>query len=132
MAVATVTRGAPFLLGLDTLVRDAGLAERKHVGGKAMRLAWLRRHGFGAADRMPVAPQHLAHGRPRADFGEEFVFLLAEHERALVTAGVLRYRGRYGTASGLSSAASTSRSAIARAARISRDSANSSGASWLK
>ncbi|HEY8075724.1 MAG TPA: PEP/pyruvate-binding domain-containing protein, partial [Labilithrix sp.] len=46
MAVAAVPRGAPWLLTLDALVRDPVLAERKNVGGKAMRLAWLRRHGF--------------------------------------------------------------------------------------
>jgi rifampicin phosphotransferase len=39
-------QGAPWLLGLDTLVADEVLARRKNVGGKAARLTWLRRHGF--------------------------------------------------------------------------------------
>ncbi|MBS2015273.1 MAG: phosphoenolpyruvate synthase [Deltaproteobacteria bacterium] len=38
--------GAPWLLTLDALAGDEQLAERKNVGGKASRLAWLRRHGF--------------------------------------------------------------------------------------
>lgn len=36
----------PWLLGLDALARDEALSDRKNVGGKAARLAWLRRHGF--------------------------------------------------------------------------------------
>jgi phosphohistidine swiveling domain-containing protein len=36
----------PWLLGLDALARDEVLSDRKNVGGKAARLAWLRRHGF--------------------------------------------------------------------------------------
>ena len=39
-------RGTPWLLELDALANDAGLADRQHVGGKAARLAWLRRHHF--------------------------------------------------------------------------------------
>ena len=39
-------QATPWLLTLDTLVRDAALSDRKNVGGKAARLAWLRRHGF--------------------------------------------------------------------------------------
>jgi pyruvate,water dikinase len=35
-----------WLLGLDALARDEALSDRKNVGGKAARLAWLRRHGF--------------------------------------------------------------------------------------
>jgi len=52
MAEAVATKGAlgksaaPWLLSLDALVRDEALAARKNVGGKAARLAWLRRHGF--------------------------------------------------------------------------------------
>lgn len=44
----TVSRArvSPWLLSLDELARDEGLSERAHVGGKASRLAWLRRHGF--------------------------------------------------------------------------------------
>jgi phosphohistidine swiveling domain-containing protein len=37
---------APWLLTLEALAADAALAERKNVGGKASRLAWLDRHGF--------------------------------------------------------------------------------------
>jgi phosphohistidine swiveling domain-containing protein len=35
-----------WLLSLDDLVREEKLAERKNVGGKAARLAWLKRNGF--------------------------------------------------------------------------------------
>jgi pyruvate,water dikinase len=35
-----------WLLTLDALSRDEGLSDRKNVGGKASRLAWLRRNGF--------------------------------------------------------------------------------------
>src|SRR6187397_795400 len=53
MAEAVATKGvknrvqaAPWLLTLDALARDEAQSDRKHVGGKASRLAWLRRHGF--------------------------------------------------------------------------------------
>jgi phosphohistidine swiveling domain-containing protein len=53
MAEALATKGtstrahaAPWLLGLDALARDEALSDRKNVGGKAARLAWLRRNGF--------------------------------------------------------------------------------------
>ena len=53
MAEAFATKGplsraqaAPWLLGLDALARDVALSDRKNVGGKAARLAWLRRNGF--------------------------------------------------------------------------------------
>ena len=53
MAEAFATKGtpsraqaAPWLLGLDALARDEALSDRKNVGGKAARLAWLRRSGF--------------------------------------------------------------------------------------
>src|SRR5438270_4812091 len=53
MVEAVTTRGAQgraqassWLIGLDALASDEALADRKNVGGKAMRLAWLRRHGF--------------------------------------------------------------------------------------
>ena len=49
-------RAPPWLLDLDTLANDAGLADRKHVGGKAARLAWLRRHDFLVPDTW-VLPQ---------------------------------------------------------------------------
>lgn len=39
-------QNAPWLVTLDALADDEKLAERKNVGGKAARLAWLRRHGF--------------------------------------------------------------------------------------
>jgi pyruvate,water dikinase len=39
-------QGASWLLSLDVLSRDEALSDRKNVGGKAARLAWLRRHGF--------------------------------------------------------------------------------------
>jgi rifampicin phosphotransferase len=35
-----------WLLALDDLVRDEKLSDRKHVGGKATRLVWLKRNGF--------------------------------------------------------------------------------------
>jgi phosphohistidine swiveling domain-containing protein len=35
-----------WLLSLDDLVRDERLAERRNVGGKAARLAWLKKNGF--------------------------------------------------------------------------------------
>ena len=37
---------ARWLSSLDELVREEKLADRKNVGGKAARLAWLKRHGF--------------------------------------------------------------------------------------
>ncbi len=40
----------PWLASLDVLVREESLARRKHVGGKAERLAWLRRNGFDVPD----------------------------------------------------------------------------------
>jgi phosphohistidine swiveling domain-containing protein len=53
MAEVVATKGtlsraqpAPWLLGLDALARDEALSDRKNVGGKAARLAWLRRNGF--------------------------------------------------------------------------------------
>jgi pyruvate,water dikinase len=53
MTEALATKGtskragaAPWLLGLDVLARDEALSDRKNVGGKAARLAWLRRNGF--------------------------------------------------------------------------------------
>jgi rifampicin phosphotransferase len=39
-------QAAPWLLTLDALARDEALSDRKNVGGKAARLAWLRRHDF--------------------------------------------------------------------------------------
>ena len=39
-------QGAPWILGLEALVRDEALSDRKNVGGKAARLVWLRRNGF--------------------------------------------------------------------------------------
>lgn len=48
--------GPKWLLPLDALVRDEALADRKNVGGKAARLAWLRRHGFLVPDTW-VIPQ---------------------------------------------------------------------------
>ena len=62
MAEAVATKGAlgkapaPWIVPLDALVRDEALAARKHVGGKAARLAWLRRHGFLVPDTW-VVPQ---------------------------------------------------------------------------
>lgn len=63
MAEAVATKGsttkvhnAPWLLTLDALANDAQLAERKYVGGKAARLAWLRRHGFRVPETW-VLPQ---------------------------------------------------------------------------
>lgn len=53
MTEAVATKGTQsrahtpaWLLGLDALSRDEALSDRKNVGGKAARLAWLRRHGF--------------------------------------------------------------------------------------
>ncbi len=62
MAEAVATKGAPakshapWLVSLDALVRDEVLAARKNVGGKASRLAWLRRNGFLVPDTW-VLPQ---------------------------------------------------------------------------
>lgn len=62
MAEAVATKGAPgkaqapWLVSLEALVRDEAAASRKHVGGKASRLAWLRRHGFLVPDTW-VLPQ---------------------------------------------------------------------------
>jgi rifampicin phosphotransferase len=36
----------PWLVSLDDLANDTKLADRKSVGGKGARLAWLRKHGF--------------------------------------------------------------------------------------
>src|SRR4051794_11365073 len=44
--VKSKAQGAQWLLTLESLARDAGLSDRKNVGGKAARLAWLSRHGF--------------------------------------------------------------------------------------
>src|SRR3954469_814860 len=44
--VKSKAQHAPWLLTLEALARDEALADRKNVGGKAARLAWLRRHGF--------------------------------------------------------------------------------------
>lgn len=44
------THAAPWLLTLEALVADEDLADKRHVGGKAARLAWLRRHGFLVPD----------------------------------------------------------------------------------
>ncbi len=44
--VKSKAQGAQWLLTLDSLARDESLSDRKNVGGKAARLAWLRRHGF--------------------------------------------------------------------------------------
>lgn len=38
--------GGGWLVSLDDLARDEALAERRDVGGKATRLAWLSRRGF--------------------------------------------------------------------------------------
>jgi phosphohistidine swiveling domain-containing protein len=46
----------PWLLGLDALARDEALSDRKNVGGKAARLAWLRRNGFRVPETW-VVPQ---------------------------------------------------------------------------
>lgn len=51
MAVATKgtlsrAQATPWLLTLDALARDEALSDPKNVGGKAARLAWLRRHDF--------------------------------------------------------------------------------------
>lgn len=51
MAVATKgtlsrAQATPWLLALDALARDEALSDPKNVGGKAARLAWLRRHDF--------------------------------------------------------------------------------------
>lgn len=35
-----------WLLSLDDLVREEKLGDRRHVGGKAARIVWLRKHGF--------------------------------------------------------------------------------------
>lgn len=47
-AVDNLARRTDFrwLLSLDELVRDAKLADRAHVGGKAERLAWLKKNGL--------------------------------------------------------------------------------------
>ena len=47
---------APWILTLDALVRDDALRERKVVGGKAARLAWLRKNGFDVPETW-VIPQ---------------------------------------------------------------------------
>jgi len=44
--VKSKAQGAQWLLTLEELARDAGLSDSKNVGGKAARLAWLRRNGF--------------------------------------------------------------------------------------
>jgi phosphohistidine swiveling domain-containing protein len=45
-----------WVLSLDDLQRDEKLRERRHIGGKAARLAWLKRHGFDVPETW-VLPQ---------------------------------------------------------------------------
>lgn len=40
------SKSSGWLVTLDDLVRDAPLAERRNVGGKAARLTWLKNNGF--------------------------------------------------------------------------------------
>ncbi len=46
--------GGPMLVALADLAADATLSTRANVGGKAARLAWLRRHGFLVPDAWVV------------------------------------------------------------------------------
>ncbi|MBX3223399.1 MAG: phosphoenolpyruvate synthase [Labilithrix sp.] len=49
VALPKAVRRSPesrWLFTLDELAREEKLSERKHVGGKAARLAWLKRHDF--------------------------------------------------------------------------------------
>ena len=63
-AVQSKTRGraesAAWILPLDALVADDALARRKNVGGKAARLAWLRRHGFRVPETWVVPHKAFA------------------------------------------------------------------------
>jgi pyruvate,water dikinase len=45
-ALGKAAHGSTWLVALDDLAHDPGAADRQHVGGKAMRLAWLRRSEF--------------------------------------------------------------------------------------
>ncbi|MCL2777036.1 MAG: PEP-utilizing enzyme [Polyangiaceae bacterium] len=65
MADAGLTKGAfglpgAWVLPLDVLARDPALADRKNVGGKASRLAWLKRHGFHVPDTWVIAEKAFA------------------------------------------------------------------------
>lgn len=53
-------RGSSWLVTLDALARDQALADRRHVGGKASRLAWLRRHGFFVPDTWVIPERAFA------------------------------------------------------------------------
>jgi pyruvate,water dikinase len=55
-AAPSGAHGSTWIQTLDALVHDETLADRKSVGGKAMRLAWLRRNGFLVPDTW-VIPQ---------------------------------------------------------------------------
>src|SRR5689334_4138277 len=58
VAFSKITRrsDARWLLSLDDLVREDKVAEPRNVGGKAARLAWLRKNGF-RVPRTWVLPQ---------------------------------------------------------------------------
>ncbi len=45
-----------WVLSLDDVLREEKLHDRRHVGGKAARLAWLKRHGFSVPPTW-VVPQ---------------------------------------------------------------------------
>lgn len=53
------------LVPLEVLVQNERLAERKHVGGKGARLAWLRRKGFAVPETW-VVPQKVFQDALRA------------------------------------------------------------------
>jgi hypothetical protein len=75
------------------LVDEAVLALAVPEGHQALgqqlepdRRAAVLRQLFGEARRDPVLPEQLTHRRPRAGLGEQFVDLLAQHERLLCPA----------------------------------------------
>src|ERR1044071_6351888 len=66
--------------------RDEVLAEQLDPDRRAVGLGNLRRHAGGD----PISPHRLAHRRPGADAGDQFVFLWWQHRRS----SWLRRRGR--------------------------------------
>ncbi|MCL2723209.1 MAG: PEP-utilizing enzyme [Polyangiaceae bacterium] len=67
MADAVLTKGAfgkvskeSWLLTLDALAEDIALSDPKNVGGKASKLAWLKRHGFNVPETWVIPAQAFA------------------------------------------------------------------------